>query len=382
VGSTERPTIKWAGASFNEVEVRGTDKFSDDLAGAFFQEFHWERKFNLHSLMESNPKLYNSVQHRLQFLYQRYFGWEFFREEARCHFDNCGISMFGYQFGWDRTYKVAKEATPFEATLFSTHFVSPFKAISKKAYPRKISKDFSITRKRIFKNTTPNYRFMYDYLSPRYLYKKEKAVIGERVLPQWADLLYFVNHGKISGSLTWGLSPPGIVSAYHQYPDSSNPCHVRATGGRRPLTLWRVQDVLDSSSYEEMEFLRDVSRRDLPRVNRADTHQDPVWSEDPLYRDTDLNRYNPQIGDKRPPSIALSDLLDEDDVRAHFTKVMRVDMTHGTITRVADVLALIPGLLERDLSNEEVAISSDEIELQEDLEIDYDEIDLMLEEYS
>jgi hypothetical protein len=380
VGSTERPTIKWAGASFNEVEVIGIDKFSDDLAGAFFQEFHWERKFSLRSVMESNPSVYNQVQRRLQFLYQRFFGWEFFREESRCHFDNMGISMFGYQSGWDRTYKVAERKTPFEATLFSTHFVTPFKAISKKAYPRRMSKDFSVSRKKIFRNTDLNYRFMYDYLSPRYLYKKDKPSIGERVLPQWADLLYFVNHGKISGSLTWGLSPPAIESAYKQYPNSSNPCHVKASGGRRPLTNWRAPEVLDLSSFEEMEVLRDVSRRDLPRVNRADTQQDPAWSEDPLYRDTDLNRYHSDLGGKRPPSVTLSDLVDEADVRAHFTKAMRVDMTHGTITRVADVLALVPGLLERDSPQQDDPMSS-AFNDQEDESIGGEDIDLILEDY-
>jgi hypothetical protein len=373
VGSTTRPTVKWAGASLNEVEVRGIDKFLENLSGAFFQKFHWERKSTLLSVMETSPSLYSQCRKKLIFMYQRIFGHEFSFGEARSHFNNGGINMFRYQIGWDRTYKVGREKVPFDPLLYDSTFVTPFKALLKKSYPMRLAKEFSKKRKLEYRKTRPNWRYLYDYIDPVYRYKNDKPQIGERTLPLWADMLYFALHGKVSGSLTWGLSPPAIRRAYEKYAGDTAPCKTKATGGRTRVTRWSRQEVMDHLQVLEMETLESVSRRDLTKVRRNDLTQDPAWGEDPLYRDTDLNRYSTVQPDKRAASVSLSDLLDTDEIRAHFTKKVRTNMTVGEVTAVRDLGEDFLNLLNQDPPTQEDAGSDFGVEGSE---VDFDEVEI------
>jgi hypothetical protein len=342
VGSTECPTVKWAGATMSAVSLETSRRFSDNLLGAFFSRFHWERKLNLRSISRSFPE-YRRVQKILSFWYEEYFGWEFHRGESTSHFDNGGINMFGYTSGYTKLYKVQRMIAPYDPILFDPLYLTPFKAASRKTFPWKQAKDFSKKRKEVFKHTQVNNSICYDYVHPR-VRMQNTPYKGAKILPGWADLLYIARYGRSSGSFTFGLSPPAIRNAYSKFPFSSLPTRCQATGGYRVLTRYAAPGIPTSEDLEECELLVELSSRSIVKVRRCDLHQDPYFSEDPLYWATDL--VEPLSKKRKTPPTLNSSLFGVNDVRAMINVDLSRKMARGEITRPRDIRDMVPGLLD------------------------------------
>jgi len=326
----------------SSIKLRSSTRFFDNLLGAFFSRFHWERKLNLRSISRSFPQ-YREIQDRLSILYENYYGFEFYHKEAKSHFDNGGIYMYNYCSGFTKLYKVQRMVAPFDPLLFDPQYVTPFKATSRKLFPWKIAREFSKKRKDLFKRTSLNNSIMYDYVHPRIRFKGDPYK-GEKIIPGWADLLYIARYGRSAGSFTYGLSPPGIRDAYAKYPLSSLPTRTAVTGGYQVLTRWTPKQVPSKEDLEECELLTSLEKRSLVRVRRADLHQDPYFQDDPLYMDTDLINPRESLKRKTPPTINSS-LFDNEEVRALVDTTLSRKMACGEVHRPLDLLQFVPGLL-------------------------------------
>jgi len=381
--STVDKTIKWGGAAMSATRLRRVNRFSDDLIGAFFGRFHWERKMGLRAVMAENPYLYSKHRHKVICLYQRFFGYEFFRGEAFLHFNNCGVNMYDYSKGYNSLYKVQRLVAPYDNNLYDGLFLTPFKRYKPKVVPYKVGKEFDRKRRIVFRSTKMSDDTLYNYLHPVYEDVGNSPVKAIKMLPLWADLLYIVNYGRSSGSITYGLSPPAVRKAYHQYPFHHMPCKAAATGGVRPKTAWHRPPLLDTNGVLELTLLESVLSRDMARVMRADLPQDPYYENDPIYFNDDLLEH----------IVSLSESEESDEERRNALKrkvpsewsfgfapeTLRARLSNQLSREIRDFtmesLGGMDPILQRHIINtnlERVSVSSSIFGDEEDIYIDED----------
>jgi hypothetical protein len=378
IGTTPYPTMKWAGASMSQAHLDTSRRFFDNLRGAFFSRFHWERKLALRSISRSFPD-YRRVQKKLFYLYENFFGYEFYPKDSLGHFDNCGLSMYNYTSGYSKLYKVQRLVAPFDPILFSLQYLTPFKAATRKIYPWSLAKEFQIKRKTVYRATPYGDCTPYDYCYPRVRMANETIERRLDILPAWADMLYIARYGKSSGSFTFGLSPPGLKDAYLKYPLSTLPARCAVSGGYRVLTRFAAPGIPTAEAVEECELLAELTSVEGSRIRRADLLQDPIWSEDLLYRDSNL--LGPFIGQKRksPPTLNSS-LFDSNDVRDALVGNLSRKMAHGEVLRVSDLLqfsSLNQALVNQDMETNSSLSFGDELDINldtciEDVLIDFE----------
>lgn len=346
--------VKWAGYKMSPKSLVKPKKYMEPLLGAFFSRFHWERKLALRGLAEDEPLWYKKHEFRLAFLYEQFYGWEFHKTETTNHFDNCGInSSVPIIDGYSKLYKVEKKVAPYSNNMFDITYQTPFRVSGRKAYPTKVSRQFQIARKKLYKETTPDYNFIPNYIDPRIEYNNKQRPF-KKVLPVWADMLYLVSHGKSSGSITCGLSSDQILDAARHQIFAKDPFRALATGGYKILTTWRSSRPPDEEWLVVSNFLAEVSQRHFDYVRRCDLLQHPALLADPMYYDTNLIREVVSTSKKRKVDDLSTQSHMEDEVRDRVLQLLPSKIAKGAIDSYAQLHQFI---LEEAKGQEEDRLS-------------------------
>jgi hypothetical protein len=286
-------SLKWAGAHFlvwnGDKRIVEKGIVANPYVGAFFQSEHWRRKSSLMSLCKRDEKTYKKYERRILRLYRLYFGKEFFEGDHLLNFIDGGISLTNPLLeGITKVYKLPSYRIPYEDTLFQAPFVTPFKRAKSNAYPNRMAREFSKLRKSIFRNTEWMDCSVHFYTNPRIEYNSTYSP-SEKLLPEWADLLYMFNYGASSGSFTYNLSGEDMERAIQIYSLSSDPLKAFASGGYKILDRYHKPSIPSQEWVQAVEGLKKITVRSLDYVNRADLPTDLSLADDPMYRDEDLS---------------------------------------------------------------------------------------------
>jgi hypothetical protein len=326
-GSSEGQT-RWGGCVFTEDSVIKPKVYMENILGSFFSRHHWERKLSLRGFAKHFPEVYKGIQKRVAFMYEKTFGYEFFKSDSMTSFDNGGLMLKPRDVGHIRLWNIRGHMSPVSALTFDTTYQTPFKLAFDHKVTFKESKIFQRKRKTLYKSNHVNDSILYDYCNPLLVYNKKVAHVP-RTLPRWADFNLIVYHSMSSGSLTCGLEGDEIMHAVNRQSFSSDPFRARATGGYSIDTRWRSARPPDQEWIDVADVMMDMDKAYSLYVNRADLSQNPMLADDPMYRDTNLfEGLISKIG-KRKRSI-LSD-------------------GHGDLgnTMVEEVRSILPSLIKK-----------------------------------
>jgi hypothetical protein len=359
-------SLKWAGA--HSLVFRGEKRIvekgiiANPYIGAFFQAEHWRRKSSLHSLCKRDEKTYKKYETRILRLYKLYFGKEFFEGDHLLNFIDGGISYSNPLLeGITKVYKLPSYRIPFEDTLFQAPFITPFKRAKSSVFPNRMAREFSKLRKSIFKKTEWMDCSVHFYTNPRIEYNSIYSP-SEKLLPEWADLLYMFNYGASSGSFTYFLSGEQMEKAIQVYSLSSDPLKAYASGGYKILDRYHKPSIPSREWVQAVEGLRKIKVRSLDYVSRADLPTDLSLADDPMYVNEDLStQHDPKRrkleGDKVIPS--------GEEYESVIVQALKRKMVSGVITS-ADKFFSDP-VLEHQ-GNEFVFDDEEVIEYEEDPE--------------
>jgi len=306
-GSSEGQT-RWGGCIFNKENkaVIKPKLYMENILGAFFSRHHWERKLAIRGFAKHFPDVYVKIQNTVSDMYERTFGYEFYKSECRTSFDNGGLTLKPRNVGHLRLWNIRGYMSPVSAMVFDTTYQTPFKLAFDHKVSFKESKLFSKKRKAIYKSNGINDSTLYDYTNPVIVYNKKETILP-RSLPKWADFNLIVYHSMSSGSLTCGLEGEEVKNAVVRQQFSSDPFRARATGGYSIDTLWRTSRPPDQEWLDVADVLMDLDKAHSLYVRRADLHQNPMLSDDPMYVDTNLFEHLITRIDKRKRSIHSDD---------------------------------------------------------------------------
>jgi len=379
-GTRKVVQVKWAGVRMKPDSYKKPKQFLDPLMGAFFSRHHWERKLGLLGVCREYPKHYRKLERKIAFMYELIFGYEFQRGDTFNNFKNCGVlDSVPIQDGYGKLYRVESKLAPYSANLFDITYQTPFRISSQKAYPNRVSKDFQIERKKIYRSTEYMDNVCYLYLNPRISYNKKDKVFP-RVLPEWADFLYLANHGKTSGSLTYGLESEDIMLAPIRQVFSQNPIRARAEGGYSIDTIWRSSRGASEEWVYASQFLVEASGRSLPYVRRNDLDQHPHMMNDPMYYNDNLISYiiSEDVSKKRKRSIVSHVSANSDYIQARILETLPYKIGKGAIDNLAGLVSLVNKeieMVERVGSQHSVdlhgEIESDEEYYAEDIDLGF-----------
>jgi hypothetical protein len=262
--------------------------FSDAILGAFFSRQHWERKLALRGLYHEFPEKYIKMQKRIAFLYELFFGYEYYSGDNLNNFYDGGVMATQPLIaGYHKLYKVQDMVAPRNSVQIDFKYMIPSVVSRDKTVPDKVAKSFSILRKNTFKSTYRIDDSVYRYARPRLVYNNLKVDL-KSPLPGWADALYAAFYNCSSGVITYGLAPDELRLAARRQVYAHNPFEARAKGGYSILTRYRAAHCPEEEMIELAEILANVTIRDLPYATRADLYPHPFEGEDPLYFDSAL----------------------------------------------------------------------------------------------
>jgi len=287
-GSSEG-RLRWGGHIFENGVAIKPRIYSDAVFGAFFARQHWERKATLYSVSKHYPEMYKSINNKLIFMYDRYFGYEFYQGDTSSHFLNGGISVLKpRQTGMSRLYNIRSLMTPINSLLYDPRYSTPFLLIKDKLVSHKEARLFQKKRSALYKrNSMPSDTMLYDYINPILeMNMKDRPI--ERSLPRWADLNLILFSNASSGAITCGLKGEEILNAVKYQHFSSDPFRARATGGYKISTAWRSERPPSQEWVEAAELLSECDDLSSMYVNRTDLVQNPMLAQDEMYYNTNL----------------------------------------------------------------------------------------------
>jgi hypothetical protein len=231
--------------------------------------------------------MYKSVEKRLINMYERFFGYEFFKGDILSSFEDGGISTRNRTVGVQKLYNIRSFASPENSLLFDPIYQTPFSLVNKSFVSFKESKLFQIKRKKLYQSNIPQDTSLYDYVNPILEFNKKSTRIA-RALPRWADLNLILYSNMSSGAITCGLDRDNIRYAAERQYFASDPFRARATGGYRFVTKWRSERPPPQEWLESASILSECDSIDSMYVNRTDLVQDPSMGNDPMYYNDDL----------------------------------------------------------------------------------------------
>jgi hypothetical protein len=315
-----RSHYNWAGYRFPASgPVLKPTSISTDLIESFFSDEHWERKNSLRSLSMRRPNLYKSHFSTIALFYKRIYGFEFHNSEFLDHFDNGGLNYRDRLVGVTKLYNLRSMMTPKSELEIDVGFSSSFLNSRRRRPPTKDSRIFSSKRKDLFKKNKPNDSVLYDYIYPLLEYNN-KMIRSPPVIPRWADYQQILMHGITSGSFTCGLTGEEVKLASRQH-FSPDPFRARATGGYSFKTQYRSSRPASAELVEMSEYLSELVSVTEFRVNRADLHQTPYLSDDPMYYDTNLHVSLEPSSSKRKVDEVVDELAESSHVLETFKKL-------------------------------------------------------------
>jgi len=330
-GSSEEQT-RWGGCVYTPTTIVKPKLYMENILGAFFARHHWERKIAIRGFAKHFPEQYEQIQDRVTFMYEKTFGWEFYKGDSLTPFDNGGLSMKPRNVGHLRLYNIRGLMSPINNLTYDTTYQTPFKLAFDKKVTFKESKIFQKKRKALYRQNGINDTMLYDYSNPLIIYNKKETKIP-RSLPRWADFNLIVYHSMSSGALTCGLEGQEIRNAVIRQKFASDPFRARATGGYSIDTRWRTQRPPDQEWLDIADVVMDLDKADSLYVRRADLHQNPMLSDDPMYVDTNLFEHLISKVNKRKRSV------------------YSVDPHQLGIDMVNEVRSILPSLIKRNKVN-------------------------------
>jgi len=339
---------RWCGHSMSPTSLILTKQFFEPLIGCLFSRFHWEKKCSLRALAIEFPKLYTPLQNRLCIMYERTFGYEFFKGESFSNFYNGGIRLdTPIVSGYTRTWKVEHMNMPYSNQWFDITYQTPFRKAVQRAYPTKIARDFQVQRKLAYRLPARD-DLIIKYIDPIIELNKKNRPLP-RLLPAWADALFLANHGMTTGSLTYGMSPENIRLAPVRQVFSSDPFRARATGGYKILTQWRSTRGPSQEWVEAADFLSAVDSRYFVFTRRTDLPQHLAMMHDELYHDTDMISF--EVDKRRRSKRKFSSDESEsklDKLTSESLERIRNQIGTGSITNPAELFSAISHYVDID----------------------------------
>jgi hypothetical protein len=317
--STSDGKVKWAGHSMSNDSLLRVKDLTNPLIGCLFQSQHWERKNALISYYNDNKEFYLFNLKKIKKLYYLIFGQELYIGELDRHPSEGGLDPRAkLSMGESKSHIISRYMRPYEDTFFEAPYVTPFKRRKAKAYPLGVSKAYSKERFRAFSRFKPIDSSIYFYSTPRIEYN-HNYIPKDRLIPDWADLLYMVTYGVSTGNFTFGLDTQKLKSIAQNYTFCIDPLRAAARGGYKFLDLYHADYYPLGREWSlVLEFLENVQKRTLPYCNRADLPQSLYWSESELYRNTDLTEFlrkQTTSSKKRSRSIAFSESSFREDIK-------------------------------------------------------------------
>jgi len=266
--SHEDVSLKWAGCRMTKTTINRTKDFLQPLLGAFFSRFHWERKTGLESFYYNQKDFYLYHYKSIKKAYYHFFGNEFFHGDLDLNFIDGGIDPISpIIIGGSKVFILQEYKRPYEEDFFEKPMVSPFYRKRGNIYPYKVSKNFQEKREEVYKKTPSKESDIYFYSNPRLSYNSRYQP-QERIIPDWADLLYVLIYGSSTGNFTYGLDREKLLDIALAHSLSSDPLKAAARGGYqildkvysrfRPLSSEWVEaiDLIQKSSYRNLPFFK------------------------------------------------------------------------------------------------------------------------------
>jgi len=282
--------MKWAGSGFFPNGLKRVKDISNPLLGSFFSRFHWERKMNLVSLYNENPIFYKNNYKKIKNAYTMFFGYEFFPDDLDLPFQEGGINPNGrITIGTSKSFIISKYLMPYNDSLFETPYVTPFKKRQGKIYPTGVAKEFQRKRIEAYKNFKPISSEVFFYSNPRIEYNGT-YVPKNRLLPDWADMLFLCEYGASTGNFSFGLDQEKLLDIAYQWYLSPDPLRAAARGGYKLLDpVYSRARPLGREWVVALEFLQKLDSRLLPYMTRVDLGlPSMLFAEDELYRNVSL----------------------------------------------------------------------------------------------
>lgn len=348
-GSSEGKT-RWGGCSFTEDSVVKPMLYMEGILGAFFSRHHWERKLSLMGFAKHYPEVYKSVEKRLIDMYDRIFGFEFFKGDNKTSFLNGGISSGPRNVGHLRLWSIRSMMSPINGLVFDTVYQTPFKLAFGNQVSNKESLLFQKKRKKLYRDSYVTDSILYDYINPVIEYNKKITKIP-RSLPRWADLQLIIYHGISSGSLTCGLNDEDIVKAVVYQHLSPDPFRARATGGYSIETKWRTGRPPSQEWLQVASALIGMNKADSLYVKRADLPQNPALMDDPMYVDSNLFSYLHKDATKRKHSGSVVSTEEHDKFGNTVASEIRNILPHLIKRQKVNNLETIVSLVEKRIED-------------------------------
>jgi len=279
----DKSRIYWGGWTYTSTSYSRPRSISDKILGAFFARQHWERKLALRGLYMEFPERYIKLQKKIAFLYELFFGYEFYRGDINNNFYDGGVMVsVPLIAGYNKLYKVQDMVAPRNSFQIDFKFMIPSVVSRDRTVPDKVAKDFSIKRRKTYNSSYLIDDVVYRFARPRIVYNNQKMDI-KSPLPGWADALYASFYNCSAGVITFGLTPEELRSAARRQVYAHNPFEARAKGGYSILTKYRGTHCPEEETMELAEILANLTVRDLPYATRADLYPHPNEGEDPIY---------------------------------------------------------------------------------------------------
>jgi len=280
--------VFWGGWTYTAHSYSIPKRFSNAFLGAFFSRQHWERKLALRGLYSEHKSRYIRIEKRISFLYELFFGYEFYKGESSNNFYDCGVSATQPLIsGNHKLYRVQDKVAPNSQLPIDFKFFIPTVVSRDRTIPDSLAKEFSILRKKIFKRSPVMDDSVYRYSRPRIVYNNQKVKLNSP-LPGWADALYASLYGSSTGVIAFGLSPEELILAARRQVYAKNPFEARSKGGYSVLTKYRGLHCPTEEAMETAYLLSQLETRELPYANRADLYPSVSQGEDPMYYDSAL----------------------------------------------------------------------------------------------
>jgi hypothetical protein len=370
---SSKKSMKWAGYSMSPTQCVKTKDLMSKFLTSFFRDFPWERKDALFSFYQENKEFYESHIRVILREYTKFFNFEFVKKDHYNHFLDSGINCATSVItnGSTRFYDVCRMEKPSSSFLWDPVFVTPFALREVKLFTKKEKFTFHEKRKNTFKKSPPREASLYGYIEPRILYNLPLGY-QERVLPSWADMLYLMNYGMSTGSLTYNQDLQTCLNSISRLNLSKNPLYASKRGGYKVVDTERRRPVPSAEWVELKEFLPLIERRSLDYIQRADLPTDPSWMSDEMYQGTNLFTFLEQSKKRSKSEASISTTGTQKKFRKLLKSNIPELISKSRVETLADLIQ------EGHKALSEVEDSSDHIDSEDDeIIIDlYDDLDI------
>jgi hypothetical protein len=374
----------WSGSLLTPDGLFTPKSLWTDLLSPFTMQFHWERKEMFKSLDLRQVPYW--IWKRLPYVYERAFGYEFYRGESYNHFDNLGINPHGQiHEGYLKDWKLAMLPTPGLHYENSVLHNNPFG----KPIGTSEAKKFQIKRKKLWKTSKRESTIIRDYVHPKiemeHSQKPRFTKLGA-MTPMHADVRLLLYHGASTGKVNAGLDGQESIKASYDQRYARDVFLARASGGYKVTTLHKGLYAGDP----DVEALAHVMDEALKNTTPFYAHRVDVENPNPDFAEMDsvdrtrlLEKLNPVL-----TNPAFAEIIKFSDLVARSTSVPLSELDEIGNERplsssITDEIEEIPSdLLELDLLDQASDTSSlnDTEEVPEfldllDEESDHDELD-------